>query len=158
MQNAEGPTKKLAQETEQAVGSAAQDGRDAVGAAVRDTGQSVASAAHKAKTPALIGAATLATVGGGIALGSKAKLRKRKRVLGVRVLHRTAVGDAAKRVGKAVDSVSSTGQQIGQWSDDVQYLRQRLAGKSQGGDKQTAGGPALAVARRILCGTPERSP
>jgi hypothetical protein len=128
LRSAEGPTKKLARDTEQAVGSAAQDGREAVGTAVRDTGQAVAAAANKAKAPALVGAATLAAVGGGIALGSKVKLRRRKRVLGVAVPRRTAVGKAAKRVGKAVDSVSSTGQQIGQWSDDLQYLRQRIAG------------------------------
>jgi uncharacterized protein YjbJ (UPF0337 family) len=127
LRSAEGPTKKLARDTEQAVGSAAQDGREAVGTAVRDTGQAVAGAANKAKAPALVGAATLAAVGGGIALGSKVKLRRRKRVLGVAVPRRRAVGKAAKRVGKAVDSMSSTGQQIGQWSDDLQYLRQRIA-------------------------------
>jgi hypothetical protein len=127
LRSAEGPTKKLARDTEQAVGSAAQDGREAVGTAVRDTGQAVAGAANKAKAPALVGAATLAAVGGGIALGSKVKLRRRKRVLGVAVPRRRAVGKAAKRVGKAVDSMSSTGQQIGQWSNDLQYLRQRIA-------------------------------
>jgi len=37
------------------------------------------------------------------------------------------LGDAAKRLGEAVDRASSTGQQIGQWSDDVQYLRRRIA-------------------------------
>jgi hypothetical protein len=67
-------------------------------------------------------------VGAGIALGSKVKLRRRKRVLGVAVPRRTAVGKAAKRVGGAVDSVSATGQQIGRWSDDIQYLRERIAG------------------------------
>jgi hypothetical protein len=117
LKSAEGPTKKLAMETEQAVGSVARDGRDAVTAA-----------AHKAKTPALVGAATLATLGGGIALGSKIKQRRRTTVLGVAVSRRTAVGKAAKRVGKAIDSVSSAGQQIGQWSDDLQYVRHRLAG------------------------------
>jgi hypothetical protein len=166
LQTAEGPTKKLARDTEQAVGSAAQDGRDAVGTAVRDTGQAVAAAANKAKAPALVGAATLAAVGGGIALGSKVKRRRRKRVLGVAVPRRTAVGNAANRVGKAVDSVSSTGQQIGQWSDDLQYLRQRIAGNPP--DGVTAGGSARAemfegksgagrkvtpraVAKRIVC-------
>jgi ABC-type transporter Mla subunit MlaD len=168
LQTAEGPTKKLARDTEQAVGSAAQDGRDAVGTAIRDTGQAVAAAANKAKAPALVGAATLATVGGGIALGSKVKQRRRKRVLGVGVPRRTAVGKAAKRVGKAVDSLSSTGQEIGQWSDDLQYLRQRIAGGNGPLDKATTGGSARserlqgksgagrkvtprAVARRILC-------
>lgn len=128
MRNAEGPTKKLARDTEQAVGSAAQDGRDAVGTAIRDTGQAVAAAANKAKAPALVGAATLATVGGGIALASKAKRRRRKRMLGVAIPRQAAVGKAAKQVGEAVDSLTSTGQQIGQWSDDLQYLRQRIAG------------------------------
>jgi hypothetical protein len=137
LRNAEGPTKKLARDTEQAVGSAAQDGRDAVGTAIRDTGQAVAAAANKAKAPALVGAATLATVGGGIALGSKVKRRRRKRMLGVAVPRRPAVGKAAKRVGKAVDSLSSTGQQIGQWSEDLQYLRQRIAGEPL--DRVTAG-------------------
>jgi hypothetical protein len=166
LRNAEGPTKKLARDTEQAVGSAAQDGRDAVGTAVRDTGQAVAAAANKAKAPALVGAATLATVGGGVALGSKVKLRRRKRVLGVAVPRRPAVGKAAKRVGKAVDSLSSTGQQIGQWSDDLQYLRQRIpggpveqvtAGSSAGSEtfehKSGAGRKLTprAFARRILC-------
>jgi hypothetical protein len=127
LQTAEGPTKKMAKDTERAVGSAAQDGRDALGTAVKDTGQAVAAAAGKAKGPALVGAAALATVGGGIALGSKVKLRRRKRVLGVAVPRRTAVGKAAKRVGRAVDGVSATGQQIGQWSDDIQYLRRRIA-------------------------------
>lgn len=124
VQNAEGPAKKRARETNRAVGSVAQGGR----AAARDSGQAVAAAASKAKTPALVGAATLATVGGLIALGSKVRPRKTKRVLGVRVPDRTAVGKATTRVGKAVDSVSSTGQQIGRWSDDLQYLRQRIAG------------------------------
>jgi hypothetical protein len=166
LQTAEGPTKKLARDTEQAVGSAAQDSRDAVGTAVRDTGHAVAAAANKAKAPALVGAATLATVGGGIALGSKVRRRSRKRVLGVAVPRRTAVSKAAKRVGKAVDSVSSTGQQIGRWSDDLQYLRLRIAGNPP--DGVTAGGSARAeifegksgagqkvtpraVARRIVC-------
>jgi hypothetical protein len=160
LRSAEGPTKKLARDTEQAVGSAAQDGREAVGTAVRDTGQAVAAAANKAKAPALVGAATLAAVGGGIALGSKVKLRRRKRVLGLAVPRRREVGKAAKRVSKAVDSVSATGQQIGQWSDDLQYLRQRIAGgngplvgsemsegKSGAGRKFTP----RAVARRTLC-------
>jgi hypothetical protein len=168
LQTAEGPTKKLARDTEQAVGSAAQDGREAVGTAMRDTGQAVAAAANKAKAPALVGAATLATVGGGIALGSKVRQRRRKRVLGVAVPRGTAVGKAAKRVGTAVDSLSSTGQEIGQWSDDIQYLRQRIAGGDGPLDKATAGGSARsemlqgksgagrkgtprAVARRILC-------
>jgi hypothetical protein len=128
LRNAEGPTKKLARDTEQAVGSAAQDGRDAVGTAIRDTGQAVAAAANKAKAPALVGAATLATVGGGIALASKAKRRRRKRMLGVAIPRQAAVGKAAKQVGEAVDSLTLTGQQIGQWSDDLQYLRQRIAG------------------------------
>jgi hypothetical protein len=128
LQTAEGPTKKLAKDTEQAVGSAAHESRDAIGTAVRDSGQAVAAAAHKAKGPALVGAAALATVGGGIALGSKVKLRRRKRVLGVTVPRRTAVDNAAKRVGRAVDSASLTGQLIGQWSDDIQYLRARIAG------------------------------
>ena len=50
-------------------------------------------------------------------------------MLGLAVPRRPAVGKAARRVGKAVDSLSSTGQQIGQWSDDLQYLRQRIAGE-----------------------------
>jgi hypothetical protein len=164
MHNAEGPTKKRARETNRAVGSVALGG----GAAVRGTGQAVAAAANKAKTPALVGAATLATVGGVIALGSKVKPRKTKRVLGVPVPRRTAVGKTAKRVGRAVDSVSSTGQQIGRWSDDVQYLRGRIAGATgpveklpDGGsavsptfDGQSGAGPKVtprAVARRVLC-------
>jgi hypothetical protein len=167
LQTAEGPTKKLARDTEEAVGSAAQEGRDALGTAVRDTGQAVAVAANKAKAPALVGAATLATVGGGIALGSKVKQRRRKRVLGVAVPRRTAVGKAAKRVGRAVDSLSSTGQEIGQWSNDLQYVRQRIAGGSGPLDQAAAGGSdrsemlqskaagrkltPRAVARRILC-------
>ena len=158
MQSAEGSTRKRARETNQAVGSVARDGRTAV----RGTGQAVAAAANKAKTPALVGAATLATVGGVVALGSKVKSRKTKRVLGIPVPRRTAVGNATKRVGKAVDSVSSTGQQIGRWSDDLQYLRQRIAGGDGTVEKLTDGGSAVsvegragvtprAVARRMLC-------
>jgi hypothetical protein len=143
LRSAEGPTKKLAKDTGQAVGSAAQVApariKDRATEALqtaegptkklaKDTEQAVGSAAGKAKGPALVGAAALATVGGGIALGSRIKLRRRKRVLGVAVPRRTAVGKAAKRVGRAVDSVSLTGQQIGQWSDDIQYLRQRIGG------------------------------
>jgi hypothetical protein len=142
LRSAEGPTKKLAKDTGQAVGSAAQAApariRDRAADALqtaegptkkmaKDTERAVGSAAGKAKGPALLGAAALATVGGGIALGSKVKLRRRKRVLGVAVPRRTAVGKAAKRVGRAVDGVSATGQQIGQWSDDIQYLRRRIA-------------------------------
>jgi len=156
--------------TEQKVGSVALgDDRDAGGSAVRGTTtQTLAAAANKAKTPALVGAAALATVGGGIALGSKVKLRRGKRVLGVPVSRKTAVGKAAKRVGKAVDNVSSTGHQIGQWSDDLQYLRQRLAGSDGPAYKLTNDGSAVSnvlegksgarrkitprtVARRILC-------
>jgi hypothetical protein len=143
LRSAEGPTKKLAKDTGQAVGSAAQAApariKDRATEALqtaegptkklaKDTEQAVGSAAGKAKGPALVGAAALATVGAGIALGSKVKLRRRKRVLGVAVPRRTAVGKAAKRVGGAVDSVSATGQQIGRWSDDIQYLRERIAG------------------------------
>jgi hypothetical protein len=143
LRSAEGPTKKLAKDTGQAVGSAAQAApariKDRATEALqtaegptkklaKDTEQAVGSAASRAKGPALVGAAALATVGGGIALGSKVKLRRRKRVLGVTVPRRTAVDNAAKRVGRAVDSASLTGQLIGQWSDDIQYLRARIAG------------------------------
>jgi hypothetical protein len=114
------------------VGTAAKDGRDAIGSAGRDAGQAVGTAANKAKGPVLMGGAVLAALGGGIALGRglNVKLGKRKRVLGVPIPRRTALGKAAKRVGHAVDSVGSTGHQIGQWSDDLQNLRQRVAGKS----------------------------
>jgi hypothetical protein len=190
VRSAEGPTKKLAKDTGHAVGSAAQAAptkiRDRAteaihtaegptkkraretGSAVRGTGQAVAAAANKAKTPALVGAATLATVGGVIALSSKVKPRKTKRVLGVPVPRRTAVGKAATRVGKTVDSVSSTGQQIGRWSDDLQYLRQRIGGGDVAVETLTGRGSAdsevlegkpgvgrkvtpRGVARRILC-------
>ena len=143
LRSAEGPTRKLAKDTGQAVGSAAQAApariKDRATEALqtaegptkklaKDTEQAVGSAASRAKGPALVGAAALATVGGGIALGSKVKLRRRKRVLGVTVPRRTAVDNAAKRVGRAVDSASLTGQLIGQWSDDIQYLRARIGG------------------------------
>jgi hypothetical protein len=125
-------TERLAKDAGQAVGTAAKDSRDAIGSAARDAGRTAGSAANKAKGPVLMGGAVLAALGGGIALGRglNVKLRKRKRVLGVPIPRRTAVGKAAKRVGSAVDSVGSTGHQIGRWSDDLQELRRLVAGKS----------------------------
>lgn len=122
-----------AKDTKRAVGSKAKDSRDAVGMAVKDTGQAAQTAANKAKAPALVGAATLAAVGGGIALGrgSKVKLRKRKRVLGVPVPKRTAFGKAAKQMSKAVDSAGSAGKQVADWSDGLHELRHKIVdGKS----------------------------
>lgn len=146
---------KRAKGSERKAGAVALGGRKDGGEAERGSGQGVAAAAGKAITPALVGAATLATVGGGIALGSKVKLRRRKRVLGVPVPRHNAVGKAAKRVVATVDSVSSTGQQIGHWSDDLQYLRHRMAG-GRPVEKLIDGGSAVKVAprglaRRILC-------
>jgi len=114
-------TERLAKDAGQAAGAAARDSRDAIASATRDAGRTAGSAANKAKGPVLMGGAVLAALGGGIALGRglNVKLRKRKRVLGVPIPRRTAVGKAAKRVGSAVDSVGSAGHQIGQWSDDL---------------------------------------
>jgi hypothetical protein len=139
LQSAENRTEKLAKGTRDAVGSAAQESRHAVATAARDTGHAVGAAANKAKGPALIGGAVLAAVGGGIALGRapKLQLRKRKRLLGVPIPSRTAYGIAAKRVGQALDSAGSTGHQIGQWSDGLQELRQRIAGEKGSAAKPT---------------------
>ena len=157
--NSESSTKKQRRGSERNVGAVALGDREAGGEAARGSGQAVTTTVTKAITPALVGAATLATVGGGIALASKVKLRRRRRVLGVPVPRQRAVGKAAKRVAATVDSVSSTGQQIGQWSDDLQYLRHRMAGgrpvaKQIDGDSAVSAGRATAprgLARRILC-------
>jgi hypothetical protein len=139
LQSAENRTEKLARGTRDAVGSAAQESRHAVATAAKDTGHAVGAAANKAKGPALIGGAVLAAVGGAVALGRapKLQLRKRKRLLGVPIPSRTAYGIAAKRVGQALDSAGSTGHQIGQWSDGLQELRQRIAGEKGSAAKPT---------------------
>ena len=152
-----------AKDTQRAVGSAAKDSRDAVGTAVKDTGDAVQTAAGKAKTPALVGAATLAALGGGLALGrgSKIKLRKRKRMLGVPVPKRTALGKATKQVGKAVDSAGSAGKQVADWSDGLQERRQKIADAKSTIEKLTdddspvaklssSKSGAAAIAKRVL--------
>lgn len=120
-------TEKVAKDAGHTVGSAAQN----AGQAAQDAGQAVGTTANKVKGPALKGVAVAAALGGGIALGRglNARLRKGRRVLGVPVPRKPAVGNAADRVGHAVDRLGSTGHQIGQWSDDIQYLRGRIAGK-----------------------------
>jgi hypothetical protein len=122
-----------AKDTRRAAGSKAEQSRHAVGSAVKDTGQAVQTAAGKSRASALVGAATIAALGGGIALrrGSKAKLRKRKRVLGVPVPKRTTLGKAAKQMSKAVDSAGSTGKRVADWSDGLKEFRHKMAdGKS----------------------------
>jgi hypothetical protein len=117
-----------AKDARRAVGSKARDSRDAVGTAVKGSGHAVQAAAGKAKTPAVVAAAGLAGVGGGLALrrAPDVKLRKRKRVLGLPTPKRTAFGKAAKQMSKAVDSASSAGRLSG-WSDGLQELRQKFA-------------------------------
>jgi len=130
-----------AKDTQRALGSAAKDSRDAVGTGVKDTGQAVQAAAGKAKAPALVGAATLAALGGGLALGrgSKIKPRKRKRVLGVPVPKRTAFGKATQQVSKAVDRAGSAGKQVSEWSDGLQELRQKIADGKSAASKLSGG-------------------
>jgi hypothetical protein len=77
----------------------------------------------------LTAGAVAAAVGGGIALSraGKLNLRRHKRFLGVPLPKRTAFGKAAKQVNDAVDAAGSAGKQIGQWSDGLQELRQKMA-------------------------------
>jgi hypothetical protein len=140
LQSAGGRTEKLPTETKQKVGSAA-------GAA----GHAVGTAAEKAKGPALVTGAAVAALGAGIALtrGTKVNLRRRKRVLGVPVPRRTALGKAAKQLSQAVDSAGSAGKQLAEWSDGLQELSQRIAdGKSPTSKLSRVKSPVAKLTRK----------
>jgi len=96
---------------------------------------SIATAARRARGPMLAAGATAAGLAGGLALGSRAKpkrrgvsalLAPRRRVLGVPVGRRSGVVRSAKALGQVARELNSATSQVSTTTDDIRQIREQL--------------------------------
>jgi hypothetical protein len=99
------------------------------------TGDSIATAARKARGPMLAAGATAAGLAGGLALGSRAKSKRRgmsallaprRRILGVPVGRRNNVVRTAKALGQVARELSSATNKASATTDDIRQIREQL--------------------------------
>ena len=117
--------------TPSANGSAASS---AVGKA-KEAGGSVATAARKAKGPALVVGATAAGVAGGLVAGSRMASKRRglaallapqRKILGVPVSRKSGLARTAGALGKVASELGSATNRVSATTDDVRQIREQL--------------------------------
>jgi hypothetical protein len=101
----------------------------------RETGDSIATAARKARGPALAAGAAAAGLAGGLALGSRATSKRRgmsallaprRRVLGVPAGRKNGVVRTAKALGQVARELSSATNQVSVTTDEIRQVREQL--------------------------------
>jgi hypothetical protein len=104
-------------------------------AKAREAGGSVATAARKAKGPALAVGATAAGVAGGLAVGSRMASKRRglaallapqRKILGVPVSRKSGVARTATALGKVASELGSATNRVSATTDDVRQIREQL--------------------------------
>jgi hypothetical protein len=105
----------------------ASKGKDTVAEGAQSGGEAISTVAGKVKGPALAGAATLAGLAGGVALG--ARRNSGRKVFGMRVGN--GFEKAARSLAEATRNASRFSENFGQLASEVRQTREAIASGSK---------------------------